>query len=47
MPQIYLENGLEISYAPHETLTDDELYRADSCAEARNKTLAFLSHRLD
>ena len=25
MPQIYLEDGLEISYAPHETLTDEDL----------------------
>lgn len=25
MPQIYLEDGLEISYAPHEIQTDDDL----------------------
>ncbi len=25
MPQVYLEDGLEISYAPDETLTDDDL----------------------
>lgn len=25
MPQIFLEDGLEISYAPHETLTDEDL----------------------
>ncbi len=25
MPQIFLEDGLEISYAPHGTLTDEDL----------------------